>query len=80
MEPEGSIPISQQLSTCSYREPDKPSPHRPIPPFQDPSQYYTLTYVLVFLAVSFPLVFPQIIYTRSSSPHSWPAHLILQLL
>jgi hypothetical protein len=27
MEPEGSIPNSQELSTCSYPEPDQPSPH-----------------------------------------------------
>jgi hypothetical protein len=28
MEPEGSIPNSQQLSTCSYPEPDQSSPHQ----------------------------------------------------
>jgi hypothetical protein len=37
------------------------SPHRPIPPLQDPSKYYPPTYVLVFLVVSFPLAFPPII-------------------
>jgi hypothetical protein len=31
MEPEGSVPNSQELSTCSYPEPDQSSPHRPIP-------------------------------------------------
>jgi hypothetical protein len=31
MEPEGSIPNSQQLSTCSYPEPDQSSPHHTIP-------------------------------------------------
>jgi hypothetical protein len=35
MEPEGSIPNSQELSTCSYPEPDQSSPHHPIPPLQD---------------------------------------------
>jgi hypothetical protein len=54
MEPEGSIPNSQELSTCSYLEPDQSSPYHPIPPLQDPSYYYPPTYVLVFLAVSFP--------------------------
>jgi hypothetical protein len=34
MEPEGSIPNSQELSTCSYHEPDQFSPHHPIPPLQ----------------------------------------------
>jgi hypothetical protein len=29
-EPEGSIPNSQELSTCSYPEPDQTSPHSPI--------------------------------------------------
>jgi hypothetical protein len=31
MEPEGSIPNSQELSTCSYPEPDQSSPHHPHP-------------------------------------------------
>jgi hypothetical protein len=70
MEPEGSIPNSQELSTCSYPEPDQSGPHHPIPPLQDPSKYYPSTFVLVFLVVSFPLAFPPIIYKRFSSPHS----------
>jgi hypothetical protein len=70
MEPEGSIPNSQELSTCPYPEPDQSSPQHPIPPLQDASQYYPLTYVLVFLVVSFPLAFPPITYARSSSPHT----------
>jgi hypothetical protein len=32
LEPVGSIPNSQELSTCPYPEPD-----HPIPPLQDPS-------------------------------------------
>jgi hypothetical protein len=63
IEPVGSIPNSQELSTCSYPEPDQSSPHHPIPPLQDPP-----TYVLVFVVVSFPLNFPPVTYTRSSSP------------
>jgi hypothetical protein len=65
-EPEGSIPNSQELSTCPYNEPDQSSPNHPIPPLQDPSQCYPSNYVLVFLAASFPLAFPQT-YARSSS-------------
>jgi hypothetical protein len=41
---------------------------------------YPPTYVLVFLLVSFPLAFPPIIYTHSSSPPfraTWPAYFIL---
>jgi hypothetical protein len=37
MEPQGSIPNPQELSNSSYPEPDKSSPHHPIPPLQDPS-------------------------------------------
>jgi hypothetical protein len=32
MEPEGSIPNSQNLCTCPYPELDQSSPHHPIPP------------------------------------------------
>jgi hypothetical protein len=63
MEPEYSIPKSQELSTCSYPEPHQSSAHHLIPPLQDPP-----TYVLVFLVVSFPLAFLLTPYTRSSSP------------
>jgi hypothetical protein len=34
MEPEDSIPNSQELSTCSYPEPDQSSTHHPSPPLQ----------------------------------------------
>jgi hypothetical protein len=34
MEPEGSIPNSQELSTCSYPEPDQCIPRHHIPPLQ----------------------------------------------
>jgi hypothetical protein len=27
MEPEGSLPYSQEPATCPYPEPDKPNPH-----------------------------------------------------
>jgi hypothetical protein len=37
MEPEGSIPNSQELSTCPYLEPDQFGPHHPNPPIQHPS-------------------------------------------
>jgi hypothetical protein len=37
MRPEGSIPNSQELSTCSYPDPDQSSPHHPIPTLKDPS-------------------------------------------
>jgi hypothetical protein len=37
MEPEGSLPHSQELFTCHYSEPDQASLHHPIPTLQDPS-------------------------------------------
>jgi hypothetical protein len=51
-------------------------------PLSTVSLFYPTTYVLALLIVSFPLAFPPIIYTRSSSPHppiraTCPAHLIL---
>jgi hypothetical protein len=78
MEPEGSIPNSQELSTCSYPKPDQSSPHHPIPPLRDPS-----TYVLVFVVVSFPSGFPtNNLYAFLFLPirATWPAHLILDLI
>jgi hypothetical protein len=65
MEPEGSTPNSQELSTCPYPEPDQSSPHHPIPPLQHPT-----TYVLAFPLAIFPRAFPPTIYTCSSSPNS----------
>jgi hypothetical protein len=79
MEPEGSLPHLQELSTCPYSEPDQSSPHHPILFLQDPSKYYPPTYVLVSLVVSVPLTFLPTSYTSSSSPirATWPAHFIL---
>jgi hypothetical protein len=68
MEPEGSIPNSQELSSCPYPEPDQSSPHNPILSLQDQSQYYPPTHVFVFLVVSFPLAFLSITGTRFTSP------------
>jgi hypothetical protein len=51
----------------------------PILSLKNPSYYYPLTYVLVFLVVSFLLAFLPVIYMRSSSPNrvTCPFHLIL---
>jgi hypothetical protein len=46
MDPEGSIPNSQELSTCSYPEPDQSSPHHPIPPLQIPPNMELLSLYL----------------------------------
>jgi hypothetical protein len=81
MEPEGSLQLSQELSTCPYPEPDQFSLHHPILPLQDPSYYYPPTYVLVFLVVSFHLNFPLTTYIYIFLPllpirATCPVHLI----
>jgi hypothetical protein len=56
MEPGGSLLHSLELSNCTYSEPDQSSPHHSILSLQDPA-YYTQSYVLVLLLVSFNLTF-----------------------
>jgi hypothetical protein len=51
MEPEGSLPLSQEPSTDPYPEPDQSSQHKPNLSLQDPSSYYSPTYILVFIVV-----------------------------
>ena len=36
MEPNGSLPYSQQPATCPYPEPDQPNLYFPIPLLEDP--------------------------------------------
>jgi hypothetical protein len=57
MKPQGLLPHSQDPSTGPYPKPVQLSPHHPIISLQDPSKYYTPTYVLVFLVVTFLLAF-----------------------
>jgi hypothetical protein len=79
MESEGSLPRSQELSTCTYPEPNQFSPRHPIPSLKGRSSYYLSTYSFVFLVVPFPLAFLPVTYTLSCSPfalHGY-THLIL---
>jgi hypothetical protein len=62
-EPEGSLPHSQQPSTCPYPESDDITPHYL-------SKVHPPTYVLISLVVSFLLSSPPITYIRSSCPYS----------
>jgi hypothetical protein len=56
MEPEGSLPCSQQSATGSYPEPDQSSPYYLI---LSKIHFNTLpTYIYVFLIVAFLLAFP----------------------
>jgi hypothetical protein len=66
MEPEGSI-TNSRVSTLSQTNPGHITPSHLSKIHQ---LYYSSTYVLVFLVVTFPLAFPPIIYKRSSSPHT----------
>jgi hypothetical protein len=54
MEPEGSIPNSQELSTCPYPEPDQSSPRHPIPPLQNGTEAHG-TYSNIVLKTITPL-------------------------
>ena len=49
MEPEGSLPLSQEPATCPYLESQQSSPCLPVPLLEDP---YPLTYAGVFKVVS----------------------------
>jgi hypothetical protein len=74
MEPEGSLPHSQEPSIGLYPEPDQFSPpHHPIVSLQDPVSYHPPTYVLAFRLALSP-----IIYMRSYFPirATCPAHVI----
>ena len=78
MEPEGSLPHSQQPATCSYPEPAQSSPRLHIPPPKDPSEYPI--YAWVFKVVSLPQVSPPKPCIDLSSPPmraTCPVHCIL---
>jgi hypothetical protein len=45
MEPEGSLPYSQELSTGPYPEIYQSNPHHPVLSLQDPFYYCSITYV-----------------------------------
>jgi hypothetical protein len=55
MEREGSVPYSQVPATCPYPEPTLSSPHTPMQPPGDTSEYYPPIYVWVSPMASFPL-------------------------
>jgi hypothetical protein len=57
MEPESSLPQSQQFNTCPYPETYEPSLCLRIPLLEDPYQNYTLIYAWVFQMPSFPQFF-----------------------
>ena len=56
MEPESSLPHSQDLATCPCPKPARASPYPHIP--EDPSYYYPPIYSWASQVVSFPQVSP----------------------
>ena len=65
MEPEGSLPNSQQPDTCPYPQPDQSSSRPPIPLFYDPFQHETSTYSQFFQVAFFFEVSPPKLYVQS---------------
>jgi hypothetical protein len=56
MEPEGSLPHSQEPATCPYPEPAQSSPCPVIRLLEDPFYYYPPIYASVSQMVAFPQV------------------------
>jgi hypothetical protein len=54
MEPEGSLPSSQELSTCTYPEPDQSSPQHSLLSLKGPSWNLNLRYpnIMIFLTIA----------------------------
>ena len=68
MEPEGSLPHSQQPATCPYPRPARSSPYPHIPLPEDPSLYNPPIYGWVFQVVSFLQVSPPKLCIHLSTP------------
>ena len=68
MEPVGSLPHSQVLTTCPYSEPVRSSPYPHIPPPEELSSYYPPIYVWVSQVICFLQASPPKLCIRLSSP------------
>jgi hypothetical protein len=79
MEPEGSIPNSQELSACSYPEPDQSSPHHPHSISQRSIQILFTHLRLGLPSGLFPCGFPTnnlYAFLFFLIRATWPSHLI----
>jgi hypothetical protein len=77
METEGSLPCSQEPFAGPYPQPEQSIKYHTTLSLSEPLEYYPLTYVLVFLVISFLLAFPP--YMHSSSPPFLISYNILNL-
>jgi hypothetical protein len=78
MEPEGSLPYSEEPSTSLYPEPDKSSPYHTTLRLYNPFLYYLPIYILVFLVVlafwlsQYPICLPPLPHSCYMSCPSHP--------
>jgi hypothetical protein len=79
MQPEGSLPCSQEPTTALCCEPDESSLQHPSLFLYGQFKHYPPTYAKDFLVVYLVLDFPPKFYVHSSSPipATWPTYFIL---
>jgi hypothetical protein len=79
MEPEGSLPRSQEIAAGPYPQPDESSPYHLLLFVKDSFKYYLSTYAYVFFMVFILLASPLKLCMHFSSP-PYHALLILNIL
>jgi hypothetical protein len=77
MEPEGSLPSSQELSTCTYPEPDQSSQQHPIPPYLEYS-YNKMLYTSCYIPCR--LIIIKLIITINHYRYNMGSEVVVSLL